>query len=135
MRWRVPLLALIVPLAGCDPAENIYVERPDGQPVLCEGGQKTTAEVLYVVTHPDKRDEPLYEERHRFTIEPQGGAFSTNPDNLSAGIITGSIESGRVPWIRFTVFCGDSAEPFLVTPKITKKDLKKVGDGYLYVVE
>jgi hypothetical protein len=126
---------LIALLSGCDPAENIYVERLSGQPVLCEGGKQTSAGVWYVVTHPDKRDEPLYEERHRFTIEPRGGALSANPDSLSAGIIAGSIESGRVPWIQFTVYCGDSAEPLLVTPRITKKDLKKADDGYLYIVE
>ena len=135
MRWHASFLLPIILLSACDPAETIYVERPNGQPVLCEGGKKTTAEVLFVVTHPDNRNEVLYEERHRFTVDPRGGPFSTDPDNVSAGIIAGSIESGRIPWIQFTVFCGDSREPFLVTSKITRKDLKKVGKGYLYIVE
>ena len=134
MRWHAPFLILIVLLSACDPAETIYIERPNGQPVLCEGGKKTTAEVLFVVTHPDNRKEALYEVRHGFAIEPRGGSLSTNLDSVSAGILAGSIGSGRVPWIQFTVYCGDSTEPFLVTPKITRKDLKKIGEDYIYIV-
>ena len=135
MRWHAPLLVPIVLLSACDPAETIYLEHSNGLPVLCEGGKKTTAEVLFVVTHPDDRKKALYEERHRFTIDTRGGPLSTNPDNVSAGIIRGSIESGRVPWIQFNVYCDDSTEPFLVTPKITRKDLKKVGEDYIYIVK
>lgn len=130
------LVLLSVLLSACDPAETIYIERPNGQPVLCEGGEKTTYDVLFVVTHPDNRAEVLYEEKVRFTVKPQGGALSTSPDRVSAGILSGSMDIGRVPWIQFHVYCGDSNDPFLVTPRITRKDLKKVGKAaYLYIVE
>jgi hypothetical protein len=121
-RYASPVLLSIV-LSACDPAETIYIERPNGQPVLCEDGRKTTYEALFAVTHPDNRDELLYEDRARFTAEPQGGALSTSPDRVSVGILAGSIETGRVPGVQFYVYCGDSRDPFLVTPRITQKDL------------
>lgn len=136
MRRHASLVLLSIVLSACDPAETIYIERPNGQPVLCEDGRETVYEALFAVTHPDNRKEPLYEERVRLTVEPQGGALSTSPDRVSAGILAGSIESGRVPWIQIYVYCGDSRDPFLVTPRITQKDLRKVGNAaYLYVVE
>ena len=136
MRSRAIFVLLGVFLSSCDPVETIYIERSNGQPVLCEGGKKTTYEVLFVVTHPDNRTEVLYEEKARFTVRPQGGALSTSPDRVSADILSGSMDIGRVPWIQFYVYCGDSNTPFLVTPRITRSDLKKVGNAaYLYVVE
>ena len=136
MRRYASLVMLSIVLLACDPAETIYIEHASGQPVLCEGGKETRYEALFAVTHPDNRKELLYEERVRLTVDPQGGALSTSPDRVSAGILEGSIESGRVPWVQFYVYCGDSKEPFLVTPKITQKDLRKVGKAtYLYVVE
>ena len=136
MRRQAYLLGLSVVLTACDPAETVYIERPDGQPVLCEDGRNTTYEALFPVTHPDNRKEILYEERVRLTVEPEGGALSTSPDRVSVGILEGSIEFGRVPWVQFFVYCGDSKEPFLVTPRITRKDVRKVGEAaYVYVVE
>jgi hypothetical protein len=136
MRWQTSLALLSVLLSGCDPVETIYVERPNGQPLLCQNGEKTEYEVVFAVTKSNNRQEILYEERHRLTVDPRGGALSTNPDRVSAGILAGSFESGRVPWIQFYVYCGDSEDPFLVTPRITRKDLKRVGKAaYLYVVE
>jgi hypothetical protein len=136
MRSHASLVLLSVLLSACDPAETIYIERPNGQPVLCEGGKKTTYEVLFVVTHPDNRTEVLYEEKTRFTVEPQGGALSTSPDRVSADILSGSMDIGRVPWIQFYVYCGQSKDPFLVTPRIMRSDLRKIGNAtYLYVVE
>lgn len=72
MRWQTSLALLSVLLSGCDPVENIYVERPNGQPLLCENGQKTEYEVLFAVTNPNNRQEILYEERHRVTVNPRG---------------------------------------------------------------
>ena len=136
MRRYASLIMLSIVLLACDPAEAIYIEYPNGQPVLCEDGRGTRYEVLFAVTHPDNRKELLYEERARLTVEPQGGALSASPDRVSAGILAGSIESGRVSWIQFYVYCGDSKDPFLVTPRITQKDLRKVGKAaYLYIVE
>ena len=136
MRLYASLVFLSIVLSGCDPAETIYIEYPNGQPVLCEDGRETTYEVLFAVTHPDNRKELLYEERVRLTVEPQGGSLATSPDRVSAGILASSIESGRVPWVQFYVYCGDSKDPLLVTPRITQKDLRKVGKAaYLYVVE
>ena len=136
MRRYVFLVLLSIALTACDPAETVYIELPNGEPVLCEDGRNTTYEALYPVTNPDNKKEFLYEQRIRLTAEPQGGALSTSPDRVSAGILYGSIESGRVPWIQFHVYCGDSEEPFLVTPRITQNDLRKVGKAaYLYVVE
>ena len=136
MRRYVALVLLSIILSACDPAEIIYIERTDGQPVLCEDGRKTTYEALYAVTHPDNRKELLYEERIRLDVVPQGGALSTSPDRVSIGVLAGSIEGGRVPWVKFYVYCGDSKNPFLVTPRITRKDLRKVGKAtYLYVIE
>lgn len=54
---------------------------------------------------------------------------------MSAGLIAGSLETGRVPWIQFTVTCGEAGAPLLTTPKITLQDLRKVDGDYLYVVE
>lgn len=54
---------------------------------------------------------------------------------MSVGIIAGSLETGRVPWIRFTVTCGETDAPLLVTPRITREDLRKLDGDYLYVVE
>ena len=135
MRLYASLVLLSIVLSACDSAETIYIEHPNGQPVLCEGGSETTYEALIAVTHPDNRKEVLYEERVRITVDPQGGALSTSPDRVSVGILAGSIEAGRVPWVQFYVYCGDSKDPFLVTPRITQKDLRKVGKAaYLYVV-
>ena len=136
MSRYVSLVLLSIFLTACDPAETVYIERPDGQPVLCEDGRKTTYEALFAVTHPDNRKELLYEERVRLDVEPQGGALSTSPDRVSVGILAGSIEGGRVPWVQFYVYCGDSKDPFVVTPRITQKDLRKVDEAsYLYVIE
>lgn len=135
MRARALLAVPGLILAACDPVETVYLAHPDGAPVLCEAGAATTGEVWYPVTDPDDRTKILYEERHRFAVDPQGGALSTDPDRVAADILAGSIESGRVPWLRFAVTCGDDAAPFLVTPKITREDLRKVDGGYLYVVE
>ena len=136
MRRYASLVMLSIVLSACDPAETIYIEHPNGQPVLCERWRETTYEALFAVTHPDNRKELLYEERVRFTVEPQGGALSTSPDRVSVGILAGSIETGRVPWVQLYVYCGDSKDLFLVTPRITQKDLRKVSKAaYLYVVQ
>ena len=135
MKARTLLISLGFALAGCDLTETIYIERANGQPVLCEGDKDTSYEVAFAVTHPDNRKEVIYEERERLTVEANGGALSTNPDRVSADVLAGSIESGRVSWIQFHVYCGDSKNAILVTPKITAKDLKRVGRAYRYVVE
>ena len=54
---------------------------------------------------------------------------------MSAGLIAGSLETGRVPWIQFTVTCGETEAPLLAMPKITREDLRKVDRDYLYIVE
>lgn len=108
--------------------------RPTPGPVG-PGGETTQYEVVHAVTDPDERTRILYEERGRFTLDPQGGALSTDPDRVSAGLIAGSLETGRAPWIRFTVTCGKAGASLLATPKITREDLRKVDGDYLYVVE
>jgi len=135
MRLRALMAVPGLLLAACDPVETIYVAHADGAPVLCETGAGTTYEVWYPVTDPDDRTKILYEERSRFTVDPDGGALSTDPDRVAADILAGSIESGRVPWIRFTVACGDDAVPFLITPRITREDMEKVDGAFRYVVE
>jgi len=40
-----------------------------------------------------------------------------------------------VPWLRFSIACGDDAAPFLITRKITREDVEQVDGSYLYVVE
>jgi hypothetical protein len=122
-------------LAACDPAEVVYLEHPGGEPLLCPGGETTRYEVVHAVTDPDDRNKILYEERGHFTVDPAGGALSTDPDRVSAGLIAGSLETGRVPWIQFTVTCGEAEAPLLTTRKITRDDLKRVDGDYLYVVE
>jgi hypothetical protein len=92
-------------------------------------------EALFAVTYPDNRKEVMYEERARFTVQPEGGALSTSPESISVDVLAGSIETGRVPWIQFYIYCGDSKDAILVTPKITPKDLKREGKVYSYVVE
>jgi len=121
-------------LSACDPAEIVYLERTGGEPLLCPGGETTQYEVVYPVTDPDDRNTILYEERNRFAVDPAGAALSTEPDRVSAGIIAGSLETGRVPWIQFTVTCGEAEAP-LITTKIKLEDLKRVDGDYLYVVE
>ena len=135
MKWPALVVLLAVVLSACDPAETIYIKRANEQPVLCDAGEETTYEVLYPVTHPDNRSDVMYEERARFVVEPDGGALSTNPDRVSIDILEGSLESGRVPWFQFFVYCGDSEDAILITPKLTKEDLKHAGKDYWYVVE
>ena len=135
MQWYISLAILGSLLSACDPAEVVYLTHSGGEPVLCPGGETTRYEVVHAVTDPDNRNEILYEERNRFTVDPMGGALSTDPDRVSAAIIAGSLDSGRVPWIQFIVTCGDTAAHLLTTPKITREDLKKLDEVYLYVVE
>jgi len=135
MKSRAVLAIPVLLLAACDPAETVYLAHPGGAPVLCPDDAKTTYEVWYPVTDPDDRTKILYEERHRFTVDPEGGPLSTDPDRVAADILAGSIESGRVPWLRFSIACGDDAAPFLTTPRITREDLERVDRSYLYVVE
>lgn len=134
-RRRGALIAAALLLAACDPAEVVYLAHPGGAPVLCPDGATTRYEVVHAVTDPDDRTKILYEERNRFTVDPEGGALSTDPDRVSAGILAGSIESGRVPWLRFTVTCGDDAAPWLVTPRIRREDLQPVDGEFRFVVE
>jgi len=135
MKRYIPLALLAGLLAACDPAEVVYLEHPGGAPVLCPEGETTRYEVVHAVTDPDDRNKILYEERGHFTVDPAGGALSTDPDRVSAGLIAGSLETGRVPWIQFTVTCGEAEAPLLTTRKITRDDLKRVDGDYLYVVE
>ena len=135
MKWPALVVLLCIVLSACDPAETIYIKRADGQPVRCETGEETRFEALYPVTHPENRNQVLYEERARFTVDSDGGALSTDPDGVAINILEGSIESGRVPWVQFFVYCGDSEDAILVTPKFTRENLKRQGKAYLYVVE
>jgi len=134
MKRCISLALLAVLLSACDPAEVVYLERAGGEPLLCPAGETTQYEVVHAVTDPDDRTRILYEERNRFTVDPVGGALSTDPDRVSAAIIAGSLETGRVPWIQFTVTCGEAATPLLNTRKITRDDLQKVDGDYRYVV-
>lgn len=67
-----------------------------------------------------------------YPIGPAGGLLS---DRVSAGIITGSMETGRVPWIRFTVTCVEAEAPLITIPKIKLDDLEKRDGDYPFVVE
>ena len=96
--------------------------------IVCAKGQAAVNQY----TDPDRI---LYEERDSATVDASGNPFSTDPDRVGVGIIAGSIESGRVPWLQFTVTCGDEAAPWLVTPQITREDLEKMNGDYRYVVE
>lgn len=130
------LIAAGLALAACDPAETVYLEHPDGAPVLCPGGAATQFEFVFPVTDHNDPDKILYEVRDSAAADPDGGPFSTDPDRVSVGLVGGSIESGIVPWIQFTVTCGDEPAPWLVTPQITREDLEKVDDrDFRYVVE
>lgn len=135
MKFRALLTVPGLLLAACDPAETVYLAHPGGAPLLCPGGAATHYEVDYPATDPGDRTKILYEERNRFTVDPDGGPLSTDPDRIAAGVLVGSIESGRVPWIRFAVACGDEAAPFLITPRITREDLEQVDGNFRYVVE
>lgn len=135
MKHYISLALLAGLLSACDPMEIVYLERAGGEALLCPGGAATHCEVVYPVTDPDDPTRVLYEERSRFTLDPEGGALSTDPGRVSAGLIAGSLETGRVPWIQFTVTCGEAETPLLATPKITREDLRKVDGEYLYVVE
>lgn len=135
MKHYVLLALLAGLLSACDPAEIVYLERAGGEPLLCPGGETTQYEVVHAVADPDDRTRILYKERGRFTVDPEGGALSTDPDRVSAGLIAGSLETGRVPWIRFTVTCGEAEAPLVTTPKIKREDLRKLDGDYRYVVE
>lgn len=135
MNRYISLALLVGLLSACDPMEIVYLERAGGEALLCPGGETTRCEVVYPVTDPDDRTRILYEERSRFILDPEGGPLSTDPDRVSAGLIAGSLESGRVPWIQFTVTCGEAGAPLVTTPKITREDLRKVDGEYFYVVE
>ncbi len=135
MTRSIILAVLGVLLAACDPPEDVYLAHPDGAPVLCPGGAETQFEYVFPVADHNDPDRILYEERDSATVDASGNPFSTDPDRVGVGIIAGSIESGRVPWLQFTVTCGDEAAPWLVTPQITREDLEKMNGDYRYVVE
>jgi len=120
-------------LSACDLGEAVYIVRPDGQPVLCTGGEETRYEATYAVLRdPYEKQEVAYEEKYRSTIKRQQDA---NASHVFVSLLRGSLESGRVPWVQFRVYCGNSAEPFLVTRKLAVKDLSRDGNAYRYVVE
>ena len=135
MTRHISIAMLAALLAACDPAETVTLEHPGGAPVLCPEGAETKFAYVFPVVDPDEPDRVLYEERGRATVDASGNPFSTDPDRVGVGIIAGSIEGGRVPWLRFTVTCGDDAAPWLVTPRIRREDLEKVDGDYRYVVE
>ena len=133
-RYNVFLL-LIIFLTSCDPVDTIYIEKTDGKPVRCNNAANTRYEVAYPVMHPENKHKQMYRVRARFTLDPKGGSLSTSPARVSADILAGSMRTGRVPWIQFRIFCGESLKPYLVTPEITYKDLRKAGKSrYLYYV-
>jgi len=87
-----------------------------------------------VLKHPYEKGEVAYEEKSRRMVVQPYHALSTTPDRITAGVLRGSMAGGRIPWVQFRVFCGDTAAPFLVTPRITVNNLKRQGSGYFYVV-
>jgi len=130
------LWALTVVLSSCDLGEAVYLVRPDGQPVLCTRGDETRYEAAYtVLRHPYEKQEVAYEDKYRATVKRQKDPASTNPGYVFVSLLRGSLESGRVPWVQFNLYCGDSSEPFLATRKLTVKDLEKDGNAYRYVVK
>jgi hypothetical protein len=122
-------------LAACDPVEVVYLEHPDGAPVLCPEGAETEFAYVFPVVDHDDPTRVLYEVRDSATVDASGNPFSTDPDRVAVGLVGGSIEGGVVPWLQFTVTCGDDAAPWLVTPRIRREDLEKVDGDFRYVVE
>lgn len=114
-----PLAAL---LSACDPAVTVHLVRKDREPMSCEGGAEMTYNfrIRY-------RDGDQYE--HVFEVDKEIG-------HPTAGMLPGSIER-TVAWIQFEVYCGDSQDPVLVTPRINlPKGLEKKDDwNYYYYVD
>jgi hypothetical protein len=135
---RLALAAFVLStllLCGCDLGEQLSLVEPDGSRVLCPNGQRTSFDYLYPVVNADT-GKTYYEEKGRMRVDPRGGGLQTEPDAVGVGLLRGSLADRRVPWVKLTVYCGDSKTPFIETPKIAFKDLR-VGTGkysYEYVV-
>ena len=129
-RKRVLAVLLLCSLTGCDLGETVELRRPDLSPVLCPVAERTRFTATFLTrgsTEPDQ---------YSSVVEPKGGALSTRPPYPAVGILAGSVESGRLEWIQFQIFCGDATKPYLVTPTITPRDLVKAGERtFRYIVD
>ena len=132
-RSDVKRLLTVLPLsflAACDPAEIVELRRQDLSPVLCPAAEQTRFSAAFLTRGST---EP---EQYSSGVEPRGGALATRPPHPLVGILAGSVEGGRLEWIQFEIFCGDSTKPFLVTPKITPRDLVKINQHtFRYIVD
>jgi hypothetical protein len=81
--------------------------------------------VISAVRHPSDPEKDAYQEENTFIVDPSAGWPSTNLDRIKVTDIAGSLESGRIRWVQFHVYCGQSKEPFLVTRKLTARDFVK----------
>lgn len=129
---RIVLLVLCVVAAGlcsaCDPVVTVHLTYEDEKPFLCPDREDTR--FMYVMMNKSGT-----KEEHMVSVDPQEGPFSTRPSSVEVGIIAGSIEV-TMSWMQFIVYCGDSQEPFYVSPRLTAKDFVKQGDrDYYYSVE
>jgi len=113
--------------SACDPTVTVHLVEKDKKPFLCPNEEDT--KFRYV-----KMNKSGAKEDHMVTVDPREGPFSTQPSSVEVGIIAGSIEVTML-WMQFTVYCGDSKEPFYVSPQLTEKDFMKEGkrDYYYYI--
>jgi hypothetical protein len=120
--------AALVLVTGCDPAEVIELRNPDLSPVLCPAGERTS----YTVSFKTSGSEEVA--RHSTFVDTSQNAFSTRPPYPLAGIVAGSVETGRLVWIQFDVFCGKPPAPLLSTPRITPEQLIKKDERLYYYI-
>jgi len=113
--------------SACDPAATVHLVERDKKPFLCPNEEDTKFRYVKMNKYGAKED-------HMVSVDPREGPFSTQPSSVKVGIIAGSIEVTML-WMQFTVYCGDSEEPFYVSPQLTEKDFMKEGerDYYYYI--
>ncbi|HAK61211.1 MAG TPA: hypothetical protein DCO77_12665 [Nitrospiraceae bacterium] len=70
----------------------------------------------------------------RFATSRTSSALATKPDHPLIKYIPGMEQDFL--WVQFSLYCGISKKPVLVTPKITTKDfVKKDERNYYYFVD
>lgn len=112
--------------SGCyDEGERLVVMRPDGSPFLCSDNEETR----WIF------EAPVVVDGERAYVVRDEGKAKKGEKYVAENVLSGSMEAGRVPWVQFSIYCGNSEEAFYVTPKLDLNDFVKKGDSkYIYFI-
>jgi hypothetical protein len=96
------LVGITAVVFGCDPAQLLWVKKADDG-LFCEKRENT---------------------RYTVTVQWKDGESETytcrDCDEVKAGLVPGWED--RMQWIQYSIYCADSAEPLVVTPRLTPDD-------------